>query len=83
MKKEDHEALLNEIKRGGARGLEVLSLAECKNISDSCLVHIKALRYLSKLVLLGCMNVKDDGIREVAPYMTYLEEFDLGGTNIT
>ena len=29
------------------------------------------------------MNVKDEGIKEIAAKLKYLEELDIGGTNIT
>ena len=44
---------------------------------------LKHLKYLSKVVLLGCLNVKDPGIVELVGKLQYLEELDLGGTNIT
>ena len=34
-------------------------------------------------MLLGCSNIKDDGIKELAKNLKYLEEVDIGGTNIT
>lgn len=36
-----------------------------------------------KLVLLGCFAIKDDGAKELAKHLKYLEEIDLGGTYIT
>lgn len=33
--------------------------------------------------MLGCSNIKDEGIRELAKNLKYLEEIDLGGTNVT
>lgn len=41
------------------------------------------MKYLHKVVLLGCSNLKDDGIKELARNTMYLEEIDIGGTNIT
>lgn len=32
--KEEMNVLINDISLGGARGLEVISIAECKNIQD-------------------------------------------------
>jgi len=61
----------------------VLSLAECKNISDLGVGHLRHLQYLSKLVLLGCMNIKDAGIREISRTHKYLEEYDIGSTDIS
>ena len=67
---------------GGARGLELLSLAECKGLTDEGISHIIHLKYLSKVILLGCLNIKDNGIKELAQNLTYLEDLDIGGTNI-
>lgn len=44
---------------------------------------MKILKYLKKIVVLGCSNIKDEGIRELAKNLKYLEEIDLGGTNVT
>jgi len=57
---------MTEMSQGGARGLEILSLAECKGLSDDGIVHIVNLKYLSKVILLGCLNIKDQGIKEIA-----------------
>jgi hypothetical protein len=38
---------------------------------------------LTKIVLLGCSNVKDDGVKEIARNIKYLEDIDIGGTNVT
>ena len=35
------------------------------------------------MVLLGCMSVKDEGIKDIAEHLKYLEDLDIGGTNIT
>jgi hypothetical protein len=35
------------------------------------------------LTLLGCANVKDEGVRDVAKSLKYLEDIDLGGTLVT
>jgi len=47
---------------GGASGLQVLSLSECRNIRCPSLASIKKLRKLRRLNLLGCVNVQDEGI---------------------
>ena len=44
---------------------------------------LKNLKFLNKVCLLGCSNVKDEGIREIAKNLKYLEEADIGGTNVT
>ena len=82
-KGEDVRQLMQDVSVGGARGLEVISLAECKNITDRGVSFLKQLKYLSKVILLGCMNVKDEGIKDIASKLTYLEELDIGGTNIS
>ena len=41
------------------------------------------LKYLKKVVLLGCATVKDEGVKELANKLKYLEEIDIGGTLIT
>jgi len=74
---------MKEISLGGTRGLEVLSLAECRNITDTGISHFKNLKYLTKICLLGCSTVKDEGVKELAKNLKYLEEVDIGGTNIT
>jgi hypothetical protein len=38
---------------------------------------------LRKVCLLGCANIKDDGVIKLARQLTYLEEIDVGSTNIT
>lgn len=38
------------------------------------------LKYLSKLILLGCVNIKDEGLKEISRSLKYLEEIDIGGT---
>lgn len=35
------------------------------------------------MVLLGCGNVKDEGVKELAKSMKYLEDMDIGGTNVS
>ena len=46
-------------------------------------MHLKKCKQLTKLVLLGCFSIKDEGVRELAKHLKDLEEIDLGGTNIT
>lgn len=38
-------------------GLEVISFAECKNITDYGIMHLKGLKYLTKVVMLGCQTI--------------------------
>eukprot|EP00347_Sterkiella_histriomuscorum_P009893 403339469 len=74
---------MKEVSQGGAYGLQVISLAECKNINDSGITHLKKLKFLHKIILLGCFNVKDEGIHDIAENLKYLEEIDISGTQIT
>ena len=50
---------------------------------DLTIYSLKALKYLTKVNLLGCLNVKDDGVKDLAKNLKYLEDLDLGGTNIS
>ena len=38
---------------------------------------------MTKVVMLGCLTIKDDSVKELAKHLTYLEDLDLGGTSIT
>lgn len=82
LQKQEMRGIMEEISQGGARGLEVISLAECKGILDEGIKPLTELKYLSKVILLGCLNIKDTGIRELAESLQYLEELNLGGTVI-
>lgn len=33
--------------------------------------------------MLGCANIKDDGLKEISRSLRYLEELDIGGTQVT
>ena len=57
------ERVFHHLSRGGLRGLQVLSLAECRNLSDQGLAKLKELKYLRKLNLLGCTKIEDEGIK--------------------
>ena len=82
LRKQDMKLLMEELSLGGARGLEVISLAECKGILDEGIKPLTQLKYLSKVILLGCLNIKNTGIKELAESLQYLEEIKLGGTMI-
>lgn len=41
------------------------------------------MKFLHRVVLLGCFNVKDEGVRELAKNLKYLEDVDISGTSIT
>jgi len=81
--KPTEKRIFKHISRGGLRGLQVLSLAECRNLSDSGIVKLKELKYLRKLNLLGCTKVEDEGLKHISAQFKFMEELDLGGTNIT
>lgn len=38
---------------------------------------------MKKLNLLGCTKVEDEGLRHICCQFKFMEELDLGGTNIT
>lgn len=48
---------ISNVALGGAMGLEVISFAECKNINDYGIMHLKGLKYLTKVVMLGCQTI--------------------------
>lgn len=75
--------LLLDISMCGSRGLDTLSLAECRHITDEGVIRLVRCQYLRKLCLLGCANLKDDGVQKLASDLNYLEELDIGSTNIT
>ena len=54
------------LSRGGLRGLKVLSVAECRNLSDIGLAKLKELKYIKKLNLLWCTKIEDDGLKSIA-----------------
>ena len=82
-KPEVKSLVFQHLAGGGLRGLQVLSLAECRNLSDQGLQKLSQLRYLKKLSLLWCNKIEDEGLSFVANNFTFLEDLDLGGTNIT
>lgn len=52
---------MSEVAIGGSYGLEVISFAECKSINENNgITPLKRLKYLTKVVMLGCMTIKDD-----------------------
>lgn len=73
-----------EISLGGIRSLEVLSLSECRQITDKGITRLgKVCKLLRKVCFLGCGNLKDAGVKGLISQLPYLEEIDLGSTNIT
>lgn len=59
----DFMKLAMEISVGGVRSLEVLSLSECRQITDKGIQRIgKHCKFLRKVCFLGCGNLKDVGV---------------------
>lgn len=71
------------MSRGGLRGLQVLSLSECRNVTDLGIKKVTELRYLRKLDVLGCIKIEDEGVKAIGANFPYLEELNLGGINVT
>lgn len=44
---------------------------------------MKHLKFLHKVILLGCYNITDDGIKDLALNLHYLEDIDISGTSIS
>ena len=61
----------------------MLSLAECRNITNVGIVRLSKLTLLRRLCLLGCANFNDEGLIDLLKDLTYIEELDLGSTHIT
>lgn len=72
-----------EISMSGTRALEVISLSECRQIQDNGILLLKKCKLLRKISFLGCSNLKDHGVTTLAKQLQYLEEIDVGSTNIT
>lgn len=60
-----------------------ISLSECRNIECSDLEQFKVMKNLTRINLLGCVNVHDQGVRHLLNNNFWLEEANLGGTSIT
>eukprot|EP00742_Colponemidia_sp_Colp-10_P006503 GILJ01006968.1.p1 GENE.GILJ01006968.1~~GILJ01006968.1.p1 ORF type:complete len:656 (-),score=43.23 GILJ01006968.1:188-2155(-) len=67
----------------GARGLQTLSMCECRNVQDAGVKSLALCTELRHLNLLGCFNVSDIGIQAIADACTKLETVNLGGTRVT
>ena len=46
--------------------MQVLSLAECRNVSDVGISKLAELKYLKKLNLLGCTKIEDEGVKMIS-----------------
>lgn len=66
-----------------SKGLELLSLSECRNIHCSGIMKLDKLQNLRTLNLLGCVSVKDEGIIYLNKHNDRLETLNLAGTSIT
>jgi hypothetical protein len=75
--------ILTSMMQSGTRGLKTISLAECRNITDVGIQALQKCVCLQKLCLLGCPNIKDEGAISLCLQLPYLEDLDLGSTNIT
>jgi len=80
---EDLRRMVNEVSICGSRGLELISLAECRHVTDEGVIRLGKCKFLRSLCLLGCANLKDEGICKLASDLVYLQELDIGSTNIT
>mmetsp|Transcript_23532 Transcript_23532/g.31561 ORF Transcript_23532/g.31561 Transcript_23532/m.31561 type:complete len:127 (+) Transcript_23532:1725-2105(+) len=59
----DFMKMCAEIGMGGVRSLEVLSLSECRQITDNGIKRLgKVCKLLRKVCFLGCGNLKDAGV---------------------
>ena len=63
--------------------MKVLSLAECRNITNDGVAKLEELKYINKLNFLGCTKIDDTGAKFIANQFRFLKDIDLGGTNIT
>lgn len=76
-------SILTQLAQNGTRGLRVISLAECRNITDRGVQYLAKCTFLHSVCLLGCANVKDEGVISLAKELHNLEKLDLGSTSIT
>ena len=75
--------MMTQIRQCGSRALEVISLAECRHITDAGILKLIKCQFLRRVCVLGCANLKDEGVIGLARQLTYLEEIDVGSTSIT
>ena len=80
---EEYHKMMTEISNCGTRALEVISLSECRQISDNGISKLAKCKLLRKVCFLGCGNLKDQGVVSLCQNLIYLEELDVGSTNIT
>ena len=82
-KEKTKSEVFKHLSRGGLRGLTVLSLAECRNLSDVGLAKLNQLKYLKRLSLLWCTKIEDEGLKSITKQFEFIQDLDLGGTSIT
>ena len=61
----EYNKLITSVTQCGSRALEVISLAECRHISDSGIKRLAKCQLLRKVCFLGCANLKDEGMIEL------------------
>ena len=81
--KREQDPMFQHLARAGLRGLKVLSLAECRNITNDGVARLEELRFITKLNFLGCTKIDDVGAKSIAHQFRFLKDIDIGGTNIT
>ena len=74
---------MTDLRQSGTRALEVISLSECRQITDTGIGKLSKCTMLRKISFLGCGNLKDQGVIALAKSLQYLEDIDVGSTNIT
>jgi len=63
---EELRKLIMEIGLSGTRALEVISLSECRQITDNGIGKLYRCKLLRKISFLGCSNLKDAGVTGLA-----------------
>ena len=71
------------ILKGGARGLRKLSLGECRSLSNQGIAHLRKLKKLEELNVLGCYSISDEGIERLISKPNLLKKINLSGTYIS
>ena len=61
----------------------MISLSECRQIGENGILKLAKCSLLRKVCFLGCGNLKDTGVIGLARQLPYLEDMDVGSTNIT
>lgn len=69
--------------KGGARGLKILSLAECRIITNGGVGYLGKLKRLEDLSILGCYSITDEGIQRLVSKSQNFKKFNLSGTYVS